>query len=91
VSGNKYRDMILQEITLQQMSLSQQEFDHKSTCMFKCWIVYSNSLALYFQWKWVEGHFHDWKAFSSTAGYATTNNCVKSFNAMLKRCFMERK
>jgi hypothetical protein len=39
----------------------------------------------------VEGCFHDWKVFSSAAGCATTNNCIESFNTMLKRCFMEGK
>jgi hypothetical protein len=57
LSGNKYRDVKLKDITLLHMSLSQQEFDHKWTSMFNHWIVNSTSFAVYFQRQWVEGPF----------------------------------
>jgi hypothetical protein len=73
------------------MSLSQQEFDYKWHSAFNCWIVNSNTFAVYFQKQWVEGLFIEGKVLSSGAGCTSTNNCIESFNAMLMRCFMEHK
>jgi hypothetical protein len=62
LSGNKDRGVILKDITLLHMSLSQQELDHNWTCAFNHWIVNSNSFAVYFQRQWVEGCFNMKKA-----------------------------
>jgi transposase-like protein len=57
LSGNKDKDEIMKDITLLHMSLSQQKSDHKWSHSSNCWIVNSNSFAVYFQRQWVEGCF----------------------------------
>jgi hypothetical protein len=57
------------------MSLSQQEFDYKWHSAFNCWIVNSNTFAVYFQKQWVEGLFIEGKVLSSGAGCTSTNKC----------------
>jgi hypothetical protein len=76
LSGNKDRDVILKDISLLHMYR---------------WIVNSTTFYVYFQMQWVEGPFHDWNVFSSAAGVQLLIHCIKSFDATLRRCFMEWK
>ncbi len=39
----------------------------------------------------MEGEFKEWKIFNSSAGWATMNNSLESFNATLKKCFTDCK
>ena len=50
-----------------------------------------NEFADYFESEWINGIFSQWAAFWTSPGIAGTNNCIESFNSLIKRNYTLRK
>lgn len=47
--------------------------------------------AQYMSGQWLSGHFSGWQLYSTPSGFASTNNPVETFNAILKRDYTLRR
>jgi hypothetical protein len=51
------------------------------------WRIDFPEFARYFNAQWILGNFTNWKFYCSAPGIASTNNTLKSFNNVIKRCY----
>ena len=67
------------------------EFKSKYQLINAKWVKWGlGEFATYFRKQWVDSLFSNWMLFSTPPGYATTNNPLESYNAIIKAFFTNR-
>ena len=88
--GAKYAQ-IVKHIKSLHSSKSLIEFKSKYQLIDAKWVKWRlGEFATYFRKQWVASVFSNWMLFSTPPGYATTNNPLESYNALIKAFFTNR-
>jgi hypothetical protein len=90
-SLGKYYNQIMKHTTILHNCQDPIQFRKKLKLIIDKWKSWKLvKFASYFMKQWVLSPFKNWQLYSTPLGYATTNNPIEQYNAIIKRFFTNR-
>jgi len=90
-SLGKYYNKIMKHITVLHNCQNPIEFRKKLKLIIDKWKSWKlTKFSAYFLKQWVFSPFKNWQLYSTPVGYATTNNPIEQYNAIIKKFFTNR-